>query len=70
MTRGLKVRAPDSTNTDGQRQYGNDEKRLAECLAFLAEKVPDLAAVIDAWPALPEAIKKGILAMVRAGTGR
>jgi hypothetical protein len=29
---------------------------------------PGLAAVIEAWPALPEAIKAGILAMVRAVT--
>jgi len=28
---------------------------------------PDLAAVVDAWPTLPAAIKAGILAMVRAG---
>jgi hypothetical protein len=27
---------------------------------------PDLAAVIDAWPELPEAIKAGIVAMVNA----
>ena len=27
---------------------------------------PDLAAVVDAWPSLPEAIRAGILAMVRA----
>ena len=27
---------------------------------------PDLQALIDAWPALPEAIKAGILAMVKA----
>jgi hypothetical protein len=26
---------------------------------------PDLAAVVDAWPELPEAIKAGILAMVK-----
>jgi hypothetical protein len=26
----------------------------------------DLQAVIDAWPDLPEAVKAGILAMVRA----
>jgi hypothetical protein len=32
-----------------------------------AQKTPsDLAAIIDAWPTLPEAIKAGILAMVRA----
>jgi len=27
---------------------------------------PDLAAVVDAWPDLPEAVKTGILAMVKA----
>jgi hypothetical protein len=27
---------------------------------------PDLAAVVTAWPSLPEAIRAGILAMVRA----
>jgi hypothetical protein len=27
---------------------------------------PDLAAVVDAWSRLPEAIKAGILAMVKA----
>ena len=39
---------------------------LASCLAFLAEKVPDLASVVKAWPVLPEPVKAGILAMVRA----
>jgi len=27
---------------------------------------PDLAAVVDAWPDLPKALKAGILAMVKA----
>jgi hypothetical protein len=27
---------------------------------------PDLAAVVDAWPELPEALKAGIVAIVRA----
>ena len=27
---------------------------------------PDLAAVIDAWPTLPEALKAGIVAMIQA----
>src|SRR5271166_6587760 len=30
---------------------------------------PDLAAIVDAWPDLPEAIKAGILAMVLAASG-
>ena len=31
-----------------------------------APKDPDLAAVVDAWPDLPEALKAGIVAMVKA----
>jgi len=41
----------------------------AECGAVAARKAPldpDLAAVVDAWPALPAAIKAGILAMISA----
>ncbi len=30
---------------------------------------PDLQALIDAWPTLPDAIKAGILAMVNAAAG-
>jgi hypothetical protein len=29
---------------------------------------PDLAAVVAAWPSLPEAIRAGILAMVKAAS--
>lgn len=41
----------------------------AECGALHARDVeidPNLAAVAEAWPRLPETIKAGILAMVRA----
>jgi hypothetical protein len=41
----------------------------AECGALGAQNAhldPDLAAVVEAWPNLPEAIKAGILAMVMA----
>jgi hypothetical protein len=31
---------------------------------------PDLAAVYDAWPTLPEALKAGILAMVKAARAK
>ncbi len=30
---------------------------------------PELRTIIDAWPALPDAIKAGILAMVRTAGG-
>jgi hypothetical protein len=38
-------------------------------LALLAQKQPDLALVVERWEALPEAIRAGILAMVRAAGG-
>ena len=47
----------------------NSETVLASCLAFLVEKSPDLADVLTAWPKLPEALKAGILAMVKATVG-
>jgi len=42
---------------------------LAECLALLRRESPDLAAVVEAWPKLPESIKAGIVAMVKAAGG-
>jgi len=39
---------------------------LASCLALLVEKDPDLALVLTAWPGLPDALKAGIVAMVKA----
>jgi hypothetical protein len=31
---------------------------------------PDLAAVIDAWDRLPEAIRAGVVAMLKAAEGK
>jgi hypothetical protein len=31
---------------------------------------PDLAEVVAAWPNLPEAIRAGILAMIRSASGK
>jgi hypothetical protein len=46
----------------------NDTCQTPPISAPLAD--PDLAAVVDAWPALPEAIKAGILAMVKVAKTR
>jgi len=46
-----------------------DLDSVAHSVALLIQESPDLQAVIDAWPALPEAIKAGILAMVQAAGG-
>ncbi len=47
--------------------YENTPDVLASCLAFLTENQPDLASVVEAWEALPEAVKAGIVAMVKSG---
>jgi hypothetical protein len=39
---------------------------LADCLAFLERESPDLAMVVGRWDSLPEPIRAGIMAMVRA----
>jgi hypothetical protein len=39
---------------------------LAFCLAHLALKSPDLALLVERWDALPEPLRAGIVAMVRA----
>jgi hypothetical protein len=47
------------------------EKGLrSPCAGLALENSPDLSAVVDAWPMLPEAIRAGILAMVKAASGQ
>ncbi len=65
-------------NRPSRRATTNPEKglRLArESVAHLlptdtCKTDPDLAAVVDAWPDLPEALKVGIVAMIRAARTR
>ena len=52
--RGLKI-ADWSMTAQGQRAAQN--------------LTPDLAEVVAAWPALPEPIRAGILAMIRSASG-
>ena len=43
---------------------------LGHPLAISASLPPDLAAVVEAWPDLPEALRLGIVAMVKAASGQ
>ena len=44
--------------------------RFAHPLPIGSQNLPTgLAEVVDAWPNLPEALKTGILAMIRAASG-
>ena len=42
---------------------------MAARLAFLARKCPDLALLVERWDALPEAVRAGVVAMVKAAGG-
>jgi len=49
-----------------QHLHENSKNDLAEFLALLKEKDPDLALVVKAWPNLPEHIKAAVKALVRS----
>ena len=44
----------------------NADAVLAACLARMRESRPDLAAVVETWDGLSQAVKAGIVAMVEA----
>lgn len=77
-TRGCARRNPGrfETGVKYPRQESNDSQETLDKLQLLqlaAQKtahIPqDLATVVDGWPSLPEPIRAGIVAMVRAATG-
>jgi hypothetical protein len=41
---------------------------LASCLALLARKSPELALLAERWDGLAEAVRAGIVAMVKASS--
>jgi len=62
---GFENRLQHSTNTDNSKTYESDDEKLSRFLALLTKESPDLADVVKAWPAVPAALKSGILAMIR-----
>jgi hypothetical protein len=46
----------------------NSSDDLASCLALLTRKSPDLALIAERWDRLPEAVRAGIVAMVKASS--
>jgi hypothetical protein len=55
----------DDANTSGNKANGPADN-MAFCLAFLAQKSPDLALLVERWEELPEAVRAGMVAMVKA----
>ena len=63
---GLANRCDESVTSVNKNTSVNSKKYLAENLALLASKSPDLVLVVEYWDNLPEAVKVGIMAMVKA----
>jgi hypothetical protein len=63
---GLLNRCSLPATPDKQTTSESDDAALSRGLALLAEKSPDLAAIIDAWPALPADVRRTILHVVNA----
>jgi hypothetical protein len=58
----------DTTETDSIRPPTATQNATRPCQPHVTED-PSLAAVVDAWPELPEALKAGMVAMVKAASG-
>ena len=63
---GLQNRGRDSSSTISDKKLRNHTPALTAQGQRAGSNDPDLAVVIESWDRLPEAIKAGILAMVRA----
>ena len=62
---GLRTRRPKEDNHLQSQHLSNvPENDLARFLAFLSQKDPDLAMVVEHWPNLPEHIKQTIKTLV------
>ena len=68
-TQGLRIKSL-MANPENAREKGVRGLPASKSPAVAAEIPQDLQALIDAWPALPDAIKAGILAMVKAAGGK
>ena len=69
-TFGFEVRKRTDVTTANTSTSESGPQALGALLGALAAEIgpscPDLAAVVAAWPALPEPLRAGIVAMVKA----
>ena len=65
-------RAPEPKDGNDKDLGAAESGGAAKCAANRDQRPPsdpDLALIIEAWPALPQPVKAGILAMVKASAG-
>jgi hypothetical protein len=63
----IMIPLPDRHKSKADNTEPHINRRRAHPVPIDTRKLaPDLALVVDAWPSLPEAIRAGILALVRA----
>ena len=65
---GLANRCNQDVNPATDKTYESGAENSAECLALLVRQSPELALVIERWEQLPEAVRAGIVAMVKAAS--
>jgi hypothetical protein len=74
VTCGLEDRCPPGASSETAKTSESKADCLGRALgalvAELAPSAPDLADLITAWPTLPEPLKAGIAAMVKAASGQ
>ena len=69
-TVGLEIRCSKSLIGDGATSYDASDPALTDPLTAFSGKDPDLAAVISAWPGLPEAVRARIVGLVEVAIAR
>ena len=66
---GLANRSTSAASADHIDTSADPENVLASCLALLKEESTELALVVERWNELPELVRAGIVAMVKAAAG-
>jgi hypothetical protein len=64
--RSIPCSRTDTTENDAERPPVTPQITPSHCVVVPEQLPADLAEIVDAWSGLPEAIKAGVLAMVRA----
>ena len=66
----LKSAAPQQQPPEQTDLTNEADQNLVSCLAFLRQELPELAALVEGWSVLPDAVRARIVAMVEASAQR